>query len=162
MITAKILKALSTLCFVLLWVPFTLMFIVGEDRVNNEGTGLFAGFGIWLVLCISIAVISAVLLVASLVVGAFANSRILKNGVDADAAIIKISETGTRVNENPVVDIFLEVRPATLPPFSAETRRTVSIVDLPSFQPGRLVNVKYIPGTDQVAIIGPKYEMETT
>lgn len=160
---AKILKRLSGLCFLLLWIPFAIVMINGPFAIAFNGpeaaeramnTGFFSGVGIWMVLLFALVVGSAVFMVASILIGGMANRRVINTGQDAKAKILSIGETGTRINGNPVVDIALEIQPATQPAFMASTRQTVSIVHLPSFQPGRIVNVKYIPGTDQVAIVG--------
>ena len=139
----KILKGLSGLFFMLLWVPFAILMFKGplsiaiygpESVAANEG-GFFTGTGIWIALIIFFAIGSTVLLVASLGVGAVSNRRLINTGQDALAKILAIRETGTRINGNPVVDISLEIRPESQPTFVAEARQTVSIVNLPSFQP---------------------------
>ncbi|HJS51634.1 MAG TPA: hypothetical protein VJ781_07010, partial [Pyrinomonadaceae bacterium] len=75
-------------------------------------------------------------------------------GQDADAEILSIKDTGTRINDNPVLNFSLRVRPMAQPEFIGQARRTISIIELPQYQPGKVVKVKYVPGKEQVAIVG--------
>ncbi len=97
-----------------------------------------------------------IFLIASLIVGAVSNHRILASGQEAEAKILAIADTGTRINDNPVIEFSLQIQPSNYPAFVAEARQTVSVIHLPSYQPGKIVNVKFVPGTDKVAIVGPK------
>jgi len=83
-------------------------------------------------------------------------NKVLTSGTPADAKILAVTDTGTRINHNPLVNFSLEVRPPTAQPFTANVSQTVSVIHLPSYQPGRMLNVKYIPGTNEVAIVGLK------
>lgn len=64
-----------------------------------------------------------------------------KKGVSADATILEIWDTGISVNENPVVGLLLEVRPADRPAYQAKTKALVSRVHIPMVQPGLVVPV---------------------
>lgn len=93
-----------------------------------------------------------------LVVGAefsrvFANRKLQANGIEAEAKILKIWQTGTEINNSPVVGMLLEVRPPGEPPFEAETERLISILNIPSIQPGAVVHVKYDPESREVALM---------
>lgn len=81
--------------------------------------------------------------------------RVMQTGVDATATIIKTWDTGTRINNNPQVGMLLNVIPKPgVAPFEAELVHTVSIVQLPLFQPGAQLNVKYDPAKpSHVAIV---------
>ncbi len=107
-----------------------------------------------------IPIIGTLLIIGSILIPLFSGmreqSRILEHGQSAEARILALKDTGTRINENPLVDISVEVRPSNSPAFTAQIRQTISIVNLPSYQPGSIVNVKFVPGTDQVAIAGLK------
>ena len=52
-----------------------------------------------------------------------------------------------------MVDFILDVTPPDLPKFQAKARKLVSVVDLPSMQPGSVLHVRYVPGNEYVAII---------
>ncbi|MEZ5428049.1 MAG: hypothetical protein R2747_17385 [Pyrinomonadaceae bacterium] len=89
-----------------------------------------------------------------LISGMKKNKKILLEGLPAEARILAINDTGTLVNNNPLVNFILEVSSPSQPAFRAETRQIVPYIHMPSFQPGKLINVKYLPGTNQVAIVG--------
>jgi hypothetical protein len=74
------------------------------------------------------------------------NRAVLSHGVSAPAVIQKVWETGTVMNEtNPQIGILLEVRPANKPAYQAETKMFISMLQVPQFQPGAVVQVKYDP-----------------
>ena len=127
-----------------------------ESAAKSVSQDFFGGIGIWIALIVGLGVLIPILLVGSLIVGGISNRRVISNGQDAEAKILALSDTGTRINHNPVVKFTLEVRPPNFPRFQAQASQTISAIHLPSFQPGKLVNVKYVPGTDQVAIVGAK------
>ncbi|MBI2841279.1 MAG: hypothetical protein HYX75_23415 [Acidobacteria bacterium] len=64
-----------------------------------------------------------------------------KKGVSAEAEILEIWDTGISVNENPVVGLLLEVRPADGRAYQAKTKALVSRVHIPMVQPGLVVPV---------------------
>ena len=80
--------------------------------------------------------------------------QVTQTGLDATASIVRIWETGVRINDNPQVGMLLQVQPPGGTPFQAEVTKTVSIVELPQIQPGAQLQVKYDPAdTSRVAII---------
>ncbi|NNE97694.1 MAG: hypothetical protein HKN25_01605 [Pyrinomonadaceae bacterium] len=89
-------------------------------------------------------------------------NKVLKHGTPAEAKILKTTDSGTRINNNPLVNFTLEVKPLTQQPFQVQASQTVSVIHLPLYQPGKIVNVKYIPGTNEVAIVGAKNELGET
>ena len=149
---AKFLHRLTIVCFLLMWIPFTMMMIniedvqAAESPFNNP----------WMVATSALFVGTFVFFIASSIVGWLSNQRILASGQDAEAKILAIADTGTRINDNPVIEFSLRVQPANHPAFVAQAQQTVSVINLWSFQPGSIVNVKFVPGTDRVAIVGPK------
>ena len=67
-------------------------------------------------------------------------------GVSAQAEILSIGETGLTVNDNPVITLDVEVRPADRPPYRATIKRLlVSRLEVPQFQPGRVIPVRFDP-----------------
>lgn len=107
-----------------------------------------------------IPLVGILLMIGSILIPLFSGmreqSRILEHGQAAEARILAIRDTGTRINENPLIDISMEVRPSNYPAFMAQITQTISVVHLPSFQPGNIVDVKFVPGTDRVVIAGVK------
>ncbi len=67
------------------------------------------------------------------------------NGLPATATVLKIWETGVRVNHNPVVGFLLEIHAEGLLPYEAQTKALISILMIPQIQPGAVLKVKYDP-----------------
>jgi len=70
-------------------------------------------------------------------------SQLLRAGARANATIVEIEDTGTRVNDNPRVRLKLRVEPEGADPFALEKKVTVSLVSLP--RRGERVEVVYDP-----------------
>jgi PDZ domain len=67
-------------------------------------------------------------------------------GISAQAEILSIGETGLTVNDDPVITLDVEVRPADRPPYRATIKRLlVSRLEVPQFQPGRVIPVRVDP-----------------
>jgi hypothetical protein len=69
----------------------------------------------------------------------------LKNGTPAQATILRIWDTGTTINDNPVVGFVLEVRPQNLPAYQAESKSMIPRLSIPQFQPGAIIPVRIDP-----------------
>jgi hypothetical protein len=74
-------------------------------------------------------------------------------GEAAQATILELIDTGMTLNNDPVVDLVLEVRRTGQPAYRARTRTPVSRLAVPRFQPGAVVPVKVDPrNPDRVAL----------
>jgi hypothetical protein len=73
------------------------------------------------------------------------NEKLLKEGISAQATILKIWDTGVTLNDNPQVGMLLEVQPAGQQPFRVEMKSIISRIALPQIQPGQVVPVRYDP-----------------
>ncbi len=69
----------------------------------------------------------------------------IKNGVTAQATVLKVWDTGVSINDNPQVGLQLEVSPAGANPFQAETKTVVSRLNVSLVQPGVTAEVRYDP-----------------
>lgn len=125
--------------------------LYGPNAVPDDA--FFSTVGIWIVITGAFGALAVVLFLLSLILGGMSNIGMMAHGKDAQARVISLNDSGTRVNENPVVDFVLEVMPPDLPRFQAKARKLVSIVDLASMQPGAELQVRYVPGKEYVAII---------
>lgn len=147
------------MCFLLLWIPFAILMYKGPVSIALYGQGavpedaFFSSVGIWIVITAAFGAAAVVLMLASMLLGGMANIGLMARGKDAQARVLSLQDSGTRVNENPVVDFVLEVMPTDLPRFQAKARKLVSVVDLASMQPGSELHVRYVPGKEYVAII---------
>jgi hypothetical protein len=68
-----------------------------------------------------------------------------KTGLSAKATILKISDTGLTINDDPVAWLDVEVHPAKGAPFRARTKWMISRLEVPQYQPGRTIPVVYDP-----------------
>jgi hypothetical protein len=138
--------------------------LLGEDYIdrilksNAEAVPLIAVVAI--AAMILIPFIGMFLIFGSILIPYFSNlkakNKIVSQGKPAEARILALADTGTRINNNPLVSFSLEVYSFEQPPFRTEVSETVSVIHLPSYQPGKIINVRYLPGTNEVAIIGTK------
>jgi succinate dehydrogenase/fumarate reductase flavoprotein subunit len=69
--------------------------------------------------------------------------QLMATGISAEAKILQIGETGMFVNNNPAVDIVMEVYPKGQAAYRVQTRAVVSMLRLAQIQPGNIVPVKY-------------------
>ena len=69
----------------------------------------------------------------------------IKNGVTAEAKVLKVWDTGTTVNDNPQIGMLLEIKPPVGPSFQAEAKTLVSRLNAASVQPGITAKVIYDP-----------------
>jgi hypothetical protein len=143
------------LCFRLMWLPFATLFIGmiglpsgdyawGELPILTRASLLAVG---------ALAITSTILLVGATIVSGVENHEILEDGQPASAKILRISDTGTTINNNPVVRLLLEVTPASQPAFQAETERLIPRLQIPQIQPGMSVQVKFDPASHEVALL---------
>lgn len=68
-----------------------------------------------------------------------------KMGKPAQGVIEKIWDSGMTLNNDPVVWLQIEVHPEGEASFEAKTKCPISRLDVPQFQPGKTVPVRYDP-----------------
>jgi hypothetical protein len=73
------------------------------------------------------------------------------HGVEADATILSISDTGVTLNKNPYVKLRLRVEPLGMAAYETEAKALVSRVTLP--RPGDGVRVKFDPNKPEDVIV---------
>lgn len=152
---SKHMRRLGWISFGLAWIPFTTFFIgmIGmpdgdyawvELPLLSRGSIVVGGllFGL-----------STIMLIGAPMLSGLSNQSVLKNGRPAAAKILSISDTGTTINQNPVVRFTLEVTPSDGMPFQAEAEQLISRLQVPSVQPGAMVEVMYDPDTKSVALV---------
>lgn len=80
--------------------------------------------------------------------------RLMRTGTEANATILTVSQTGLYVNRMPQVKLEVQVQPAGGRSFIAEVRHVLDFVQIPHFQSGRSVRVKYNPANPkQVTLV---------
>jgi len=105
---------------------------------------------------LTVALLALVLLAEPLAAGGCAaivdhyNGRteacaILAIGQPATATIVRLVDTGTTINEDPVLEFVLEIHPPEGEVYEAHSRALVSRLDVPQIQPSGTVPVKVDP-----------------
>lgn len=152
---SKQMRKYGWLCFTLMWLPFATLFIgmIGMPNGDYAWGELPALTRASLLAVGVLAIASTILLVGASIVSGVENREILKDGQPASAKVLRISDTGTTINNNPVVRLLLEVTPASQPAFQAETERLISRLQIPQIQPGMSVQVKFDPTSHEVALM---------
>ena len=74
---------------------------------------------------------------------------ILQKGSPALANLLDYWDTGTTINENPMVEMLLEVHTPSLAPYQAKTKTVLSRLDLGMLRKGAAVKVTYVPEDPQ-------------
>jgi hypothetical protein len=68
-------------------------------------------------------------------------SGTVQNGINTPATVLRIWDTGTTVNKNPLVGFQLEVMPPGGQTFQVECQKMISRLDMGSFNVGTQVTV---------------------
>ena len=152
---SRTLRKISWILFALMWIPFIGIFIgmIGMPEGNYDWIELPAITRVAIILVITLGGLSTLLMVGGTIVNSLRNRSVRSEGLPAQAKILKIWDTGTTINENPLVGMLLEVHPPGGAIFQAETEQTISRLQIPMIQPGMELEVKYAPHTQAVALV---------
>ncbi len=120
-----------------------MLFEVPLSNVLPQGFDPFGGLSaLFIIIPIVIAVV-VIFFVVRMTRGLSAGS--IKDGVAAQGTILRTWDTGTTINDNPVVGFALNVTPSTEPAFQVEMKQLVSRIQIGAFLPGATVQVMYDP-----------------
>ena len=78
---------------------------------------------------------------------------LMTSGLVGQATITALRQTGTFVNENPQVELDLQVAVGDTPPYAVKHRQVIALVAIPGFQPGATVPVRVDPRDPQSLIV---------
>lgn len=106
--------------------------------IGQLNTIIYLSYGI-----AALVVVFSIIVVMRLVRGGAQNRRLLQSGEPATATIVELRDTGVSVNDNPQVELVLDVLPTSRPPFRATTRTMISRLQTSQVQPGMQVLVKF-------------------
>lgn len=84
---------------------------------------------------------------------AMLHKRLMHTGTEADATILAVSQTGLSLNNRPLLRLEVHVHPAGAHSFVAEVRQEMDFVQIPHFQKGNSVRVKYNPGNPKQVVL---------
>jgi hypothetical protein len=152
---AKQMRKFGRICFIILCIAFAIVFIgmVTLPPGGYDFAELPVLVRIALVIGLGLFVPMLVLILGAEVSRLLANRAIQAHGLQAEARVVKVWATGTRINRNPVVRVLLDVRPSNQDAFEAETEQLASIVGVGGVQPGKTIQVKYDPKSREVALM---------
>lgn len=149
------LRRLGWLAFIFMWIPFIGIFVgmIGLPSGSYAWSELpslarysTVAVGIFFVL-------SMTGLFGSMLVGWWSNRRVLREGERAEAVVLDIWDTGTTINNNPLVGLRLEVHPLTGPIFMAETETVFPRLQVHQLEPGMRLPVRYDAKDLSVALV---------
>ena len=90
---------------------------------------------------------------ASIIIGAvliwtnfFSESEeesLLSSGIQAEAEILTIANSGNRYDKEPRIVLKLKVIPVNEEPYETEVIMVISQINIPRLQPGKIVKVRY-------------------
>ena len=84
---------------------------------------------------------------------AAAERELMEKGTPAAATITAVGQTGMFINNNPQVQIVLEVVPEEGEPYTATVTKVLQLIQLPQVQPGKLVDVRIDPENPKRMVI---------
>lgn len=126
-----------------------LIFILG-----NSGNGLGDGFSMEKmvpIVMIPIILIIVILAMRPLMRQAFPPT--IKNGITAEAEVLNVRDTGTTINDDPLVALQLEVRPSMAAAFQVEYKTLVSRLEVSQYRPGCKAVVLYDPANPKRMVL---------
>jgi hypothetical protein len=127
----------------------------------------FAGMGIGITLLTLFCTAGSLVFAVAITIGTiyfvrkmFApDTETLKTGIPAQARILQVSETGSYINMQPQVALTVEVTPSDgQPAYQTITKMVIPMVNIPQFQPGRILPAKINP-KDRNKIVLDVYAM---
>lgn len=147
-------RQVGWLLFGLMWIPFIGIFIglIGFPEGSYSWSELPALTRYSLIATGILFAASMLQIMGTVVLSATGNRRLRKQGQRGEAVILDMWDTGTTVNQNPLVGFKLQVEPISGAPFQAETESLISRLDVPQIQPGTRVPIRYDPRTKKVAL----------
>ena len=122
---------------VLLYLGFT----TNPTALTSDGYNLKTFF---LVMGAGVIALSLLLTIGMMVFAALKIRRIkeiVTHGKQGTAKILQLSDTGTRINDDPRVKMLLEISIPDYPTYQAEKTVTIPLINLPQVQPGSTVSV---------------------
>ncbi|HUC80135.1 MAG TPA: hypothetical protein VMR70_04430 [Flavisolibacter sp.] len=80
--------------------------------------------------------------------------RLLREGIEAEAVLLNMEQTGLYVNNQPQVKLQVQVHPHTGRNFVSEIREVLTFIDLGQLRIGSTLKVKYNPAnTHEVMVL---------
>ena len=98
-----------------------------------------------LVAALSVLFLNSGCMIADSLSGMSQVRELRKTGQPAKATVLRIWDSGITVNDDPVAWLEVDVHPTKGAAFRAKTKCLISRLDVPQFQPGSSIPVRYDP-----------------
>jgi len=147
-------RRIGWIAFRLLWIPFILIFVgmFSMPSGSYDWVDLPSITRIGIVGTAVLGALAMILLVGSVILSSLNNLDLQTDGMQAQATVLEVRDTGTTINQNPLVHLKLKVEPGNQPSFEAETEQVIGRLQVPQVQPGAKVAVRYNPYSHAVAL----------
>ncbi len=120
-------------------------------------TGMVGGLSVAIIAitCIGILVTVGITVLAIVLIkrAVGPNKKVLKEGVDGEATILEVGQTGMMVNNQPQAALKLEVRVPGWETYQTVIKMVIPIVNIPQFQPGAVMPVKVDPNNKAKVVL---------
>lgn len=122
-----------------------LLFIIGVE------SGLGWALGLGLSICIFSGVFIAIgkAVTAGTKMSETAVSKARQEGRIGFACIEQLSQTGTRINEEPVCELTLALQPPTGVAFRGKLKLLIPVIHIPDYQPGQVLEIAFFDSGHQ-------------
>lgn len=80
--------------------------------------------------------------------------RLMKEGIEAEAVLLNMEQTGLYVNNQPQIKLQVQVQPLTGRNFVSEVKEVLTLIDLSQLRIGSTLKVKYNPvNTKEIMVL---------
>jgi hypothetical protein len=83
--------------------------------------------------------------------------RLMQEGTEADAVLLNMQQTGLYVNNQPQVQLQVQVHPLTGRNFVSEVREVLTLIDMSQLRIGSTLKVKYNPANTKEVMVLRKH-----
>ena len=125
---------------------------VGAAVAESRADGSFGGYGIAAAVLLGVGVL---MLIAGIIVTLKSRRKrkVEQRGVPGEARVMRLSQTGTYINENPVFMLELQVNALGVPPFQTQQKFTVPMYLVQRIGPGATLPVKVDPADTSEVVV---------
>ena len=141
--------ALGWKLFALSWIPFIGIFSYVFYPVKEwlPPISIYC-----MVISLSMMTVGIILILLSLSTGASNNRRVRETGERGQATILSVEDSGTRINDQFVLNVGVRIAPAFGPAFETVCSQIVPIYHMAQIQKNNTVNVLYLKDTQEAVI----------
>ena len=144
---ARTLWLMVATIFLLVMIP------VGIILALEFSDSTFIEEDILVIAIIAVCMIAALVMPGFFILNWMHKKRVLANGIPAEARVIRSEATGVRINDCPVYELYLDVRPHYDQAFETVTEYCASTPYGEPPAPGSRITVFWVEGTKEIAVV---------